>query len=244
MILNSENRENIIKRLDLARRNRRFTFKQVGELFGIGASGANTIFKNFSLSEERVNLLVSTLEINEDWLLSGNGEMFLTEGQVNEKKKQAFALPNNYQTIEEMDSLQKPKNQYEVKGVPYFDVEFKAGFDLLMVDAKTNPEYMIYDPIYAGCDAVIPAFGNSMTPKIFSGDRLGIKVISIEDIFFGEIYALVTKDLRTLKYVRRSKDETKVLLVPENKEDFDEQEISKNKILKVFLVKVITRENC
>ena len=244
MILNSKNREAIVERLDLARRNRRFSYEKVGKLFGITQAGANNAFKRKSLNENKVNLLVNALGVNEEWLLSGNGEMFLTEVQVDDKKRKTFPLSDNYQVIEEMNTVHDNKHQYDVKGVPFFDVEFKAGFDLLMENAKTTPEYIIYDPIYKGCDAVVPAFGGSMMPVIYSGDKIGIKQTSIDNLLYGEIYAIITEDWRTIKYVRKSTDDSKIRLIPENLTDYDKQDIEKSKVLNIFLIKAISRGRC
>ncbi len=112
------------------------------------------------------------------------------------------------------------------------------------MDVKSNPEYMIYDPIYKGCDAVVPAFGDSMVPVVHSGDKIGIKKTTIDKILYGEIYAILTEDWRTIKYIRKSEDNNKIRLIPENKLDFDEQDILKTDVLEVFLVKVIAREKC
>ena len=208
MILNKENKEDIVERLDLARRNKGLTYKDIATYIGISPEGARSSFHRKSLNEQKINLLVAALGINEEWLITGNGEMFLTEDQINENKKQAFALPSNYQVIEEMRNDIRSKNE-TTKGVPFYDVEFRAGFELVMEDQRVNPEYTIYDPIYKGCDAVVPAFGDSMTPVIHSGDKIGIKKIALDKILFGQIYAILTEEWRTIKYIRKSQFDDK-----------------------------------
>lgn len=90
----------------------------------------------------------------------------------------------------------------------------------------------------------MPAFGDSMVPVVQSGDKIGIKKTTIDKILYGEIYAILTEDWRTIKYIRKAKDDDKLRLIPENKIDFDEQDILKRDVLEVFLVKVIAREKC
>lgn len=79
-----------------------------------------------------------------------------------------------------------------------------------------------------------------MSPRINSGDKICLKKLdSIDEIIFGEIYAIITKnDLRTIKWIVRSPDEKKIRLVPENKDPRygDFQDIRKNEIIHVFKV--------
>ena len=78
-----------------------------------------------------------------------------------------------------------------------------------------------------------------MSPRISHGDIIAIKeVVDWQNfLIMGEIYALVTTtDLRTVKIIRKGSDSTKFRLVPVNKEEYDEQEISKSLILRIFEV--------
>ena len=78
-----------------------------------------------------------------------------------------------------------------------------------------------------------------MYPKLTSGSVIAIKEVDdwINYITFGEIYAIVTtNDLRTVKIVRKSENENNFKLVPINTAEYDEQEISKRMIARVFEV--------
>ncbi len=75
-----------------------------------------------------------------------------------------------------------------------------------------------------------------MEPKISHGDIIAIRKCRLEDVQYGEIYAIVLDTLRTVKILRRSTDPTKMRYVPINKEDFDEQEYDNSRILHIFEV--------
>ena len=81
--------------------------------------------------------------------------------------------------------------------------------------------------------------GNSMYPKLTSGAIIAIReVVSWKDFLtFGEIYAIVTtNDLRTVKIVRKAENENNFKLVPINTAEYDEQEIPKEMVARVFEV--------
>ena len=150
--------------------------------------------------------------LNKEWLLSGEGEML---------KDEKLAIIN-----------------YEHRGVPYYDVDFIAGFDLVVNDKTINPTYFIDFMQYNRADKWINITGRSMEPLISHGDIIAIKDIHDWDtyILYGEIYAIVTDEYRTVKKVRKSKKgDDFIKLVPMN-DEFDEQDIPKAIVRKVFQV--------
>ena len=75
-----------------------------------------------------------------------------------------------------------------------------------------------------------------MEPKINHGDIIALKECTLNDIQYGEIYAVVMDTIRTVKILRKSKDPNKLLFVPVNIDNFDEQEFDKSRIIKVYEV--------
>ncbi len=125
--------------------------------------------------------------------------------------------------------------------LPYFDVDFLGGFDVMANDQTMFPDFYIdYPPCNKKGGVWCNIVGDSMSPRINSGDKICLKKLdSIDEIIFGEIYAIITKnDLRTIKWIVRSPDEKKIRLVPENKDPRygDFQDIRKNEIIHVFKV--------
>ena len=134
--------------------------------------------------------------------------------------------------------VQTPKITFDV-GIPYYDVDFIGGFDIVVNDQTTNPAYLInfrpYDKATCWCNIT----GHSMEPEINHGDIIALK--KIEDISFllyGEIYAIVTKNnLRTVKRLGKSDNPDCYMLVPSNKSpEYAPQEIRKDEILYVYEV--------
>lgn len=158
--------------------------------------------------------------VNEEWLLTGEGEML-----------------NSSMSHKEESS--EPVISY-TSGRPYYNIDFIGGFDMVFCDSPITPEYNIDFAPY-NRDGVVwcNITGNSMSPRISHGDIIAIKeVVDWQNfLIMGEIYALVTTtDLRTVKIIRKGSDSTKFRLVPVNKEEYDEQEISKSMILRIFEV--------
>lgn len=125
-----------------------------------------------------------------------------------------------------------------VKPVPLYDIDATAGNVAVFNEDRT--EYIkswISVPAFADCDMFITISGNSMYPKFCSGEMVALKKIEdLEVIAMGEAYIVVTKEQRMLKYIRRSKEKDKLLLVSEHP-DYDSFEIDRRKILHLYIVK-------
>lgn len=156
-----------------------------------------------------IDAIIRVYSINRAWLISGEGEM--REEQIT-------------------------KSTEHTSGVPYYNVDFTLGFDILLNDQTTQPDYYINFPPYNKCTCWINARGDSMSPTISAGDMVALQ--RIEDfrvLISGEVYAIVTRNgLRTIKRVNDLGDSLR--LIPDNK-DYEEQVISKSDILGVFYVK-------
>ena len=151
-------------------------------------------------------------EVNRVWLLTGEGPMLQGE---------------------------EPTKSYEGHGVPYYNMDFIGGFDLMLNDQTNVPEYHInfkpYDKATCWCNIT----GHSMEPEINSGDIIALR--RIEDFSFlplGEIYAIVTtNDMRTVKRLGPSDQPDCYSLIPTNKSpEYGIQTLPKDKIRYVFEV--------
>ena len=165
-------------------------------------------------------------ELNKNWLLTGEGNM------LNSPAEENAALP--------FTSVPSTPVISQSIGQPYYDVDFIGGFDLVLNNQAINPEYNIdfrpYNkPGVIWCNIT----GHSMEPKISHGDIIAIKEVSDWQNYltYGEIYAIVTQnELRTVKIIRKASQEANFRLVPINTSQYDEQEIPKTMVLKVFEV--------
>lgn len=126
------------------------------------------------------------------------------------------------------------------KGRPYYDVDFKCGFDELADDQTTVPACLISFPPYDREGVVwCNATGDSMSPEINPGDVIALQEVRDWQSYltYGETYAIATTNgLRTIKKVRKGGTPSTLLLVPVNRAAADEQEIDKALVLRVFRV--------
>lgn len=162
--------------------------------------------------------------IDIDWLLTGKGNMLRSEN--NRDVPMA-----NSQTVDE------PVINRDYQGAPYYNVDFIGGFDIIANDQTRIPDYYInYQPYNKNGVLWCNITGHSMEPQINHGDVIAIRECTLNDIQYGEIYAIVLDTIRTVKILRKSNDPKKLRFIPINTTDFDEQEFEMSRIIKVFEV--------
>lgn len=180
--------------------------------------------QNNGISEDNIaRFLTYAQDISVEWLITGRGEMLST---MQEKKQ------------EKSDSEEKlPKVSYNPAiGKPYYDVDFLGWFNEIVNSQVTIPTNNIVIQGFEKADFWCNVTGHSMEPKINHGDIIALHKCTLEDIQFGEIYAVVLDTLRTIKILRRSADPKKLRFVPINTTDYDEQEYPVERIMNVFEV--------
>ena len=168
--------------------------------------------------------------ISPEWLLTGNGPMLKTssDNKTNVEQQQVSTNKADEST---------PLVTYDPNvGVPYYDVDFVAGFDLIINDQTFLPTANIVVYGFEKAQMWCNATGNSMYPKICHGDMIALRECTLEDVQYGEIYAVVLDTIRTIKILRKSDDPNKFRFIPINTEEYDEQEFCKSRILRVFEV--------
>lgn len=181
---------------------------QFAKMLGITPQTINTWIARNTFDAE---LLYAKCEaLSADWLLAGKGDMIRN------------VAPNI--------------NQNGV-GVPYFDVDFCGGFDMMLNDQTVVPTGYINFPQYNRADSWANISGHSMEPLISHGDIIALR--KIEDwqtfILYGEIYGIMTEEYRTVKRIRKSDNPDNLLLEPINK-SYDSTEIPKAVITGVWQV--------
>lgn len=157
-------------------------------------------------------------QINIDWLITGEGSMFKT-------------------TYGDISAEPEPIVSYDPNvGVPYYDVDFAAGFDLMFNDQTVNPTANIVVYGFEKAKTWCNVTGDSMYPKICHGDMIALRECTLDDVMFGEIYAVVLDNIRTVKILRKAKDPAMLRFIPINTEKYDEQEFKKSRIIRIFEV--------
>lgn len=150
-----------------------------------------------------------------EWLLSGVGT----------PKKEEQTEPLKINTEEELP----------LDALPFYDVDFVGGFSEVFDVQSLTPEYYISIPGFGRAEFWCKAVGDSMQPQITSGDLIALKECRLEDIMYGEVYAVIMDEIRTIKKIRKAESDEHLRFIPINP-DYDEQEYHKKRILRIFEV--------
>lgn len=182
----------------------------------IGASKgvlSRAINNGTDIQSKWLSLIVENYPLyNLDWLLTGKGEMLKS-------------IPEKPHTTTLMG-----------EGTPYFDVDFIGGFNEIFNDQTSKPNCNIVVPGFEKATLWCNVTGRSMEPKINHGDIIALRECTVEDIQYGEIYAIVLDTLRTIKILRRGSTPDTLLYVPINQPDYEPQEFPLARILRIFEV--------
>lgn len=158
------------------------------------------------------------------WLLTGAGSMLKDDLK-------------GIQTADEANPSTLPTTSMNPSvGTPYYDVDFIGGFDEVFNSLVNIPATNIVIRGFEKASLWCNVTGHSMEPKINHGDIIALRQCTLNDIQYGEIYAVVLDTIRTIKILRRSPDPGKLRFIPINTEDYDEQEFDKSRIVNVFEV--------
>ena len=168
--------------------------------------------QNNGISEENIaRFLAYAPDVNVEWLITGRGSM----------------MGNNEKELTTQDIND---------GAPYYDVDFIGGFDEVFNDQTVNPELSITNGICPRAQLWCNITGHSMEPTISNGDIIALRQCSVQDIQYGEIYAVVMDSFRTVKMLRRAETPGMIRFVPVNTDDFDPQDFPVKRILKIYEV--------
>lgn len=160
----------------------------------------------------------SSINISLDWLIVGSGKMQKTD-------------------------IAQPIINYAQKGAPYYNVDFIAGFDFIPNDQTLNPDYYIdFSPYNKAGVVWCNVTGHSMEPEIHHGDIMAIKDTNETNpnyLPFGEVYAIVTENYRTIKRLSKSDQDGFIRLLPTNRApEYTAQDIPIKSIVKIYQVLV------
>lgn len=146
--------------------------------------------------------------VNEAWLLTGNGDMHEREALSASKK------------------------------IPVYDSGFEDLQILSDDKTSIDPLYYIEVPTLSGGDFAAICYGNSMEPDIPAGAIVTLKEIDPGAVLPGEMYLVITSNYSTIKCMMNlNGDPEKFRLIPKNTNEYGETLINKSDILRLFLVK-------
>lgn len=147
-----------------------------------------------------------------------------------------------YKAVDDEDFVGNVSDR--TNGVPVYDIDATAGNMELGNDFPELIKGYINLPSFRDCIAFLNVRGDSMTPKLKAGDIIGVIPVQDMDIIqYGQTYLVVTKDnQRMIKYLRKGKDDSHLILKSENNH-YDDINLEKKKIVKLFIVKGPIRDD-
>lgn len=125
-----------------------------------------------------------------EWLLTGAGSMLKDDLK-------------GIQTADEANPSTLPTTSMNPSvGTPYYDVDFIGGFDEVFNSQVNIPATNIVIRGFEKASLWCNVTGHSMEPKINHGDIIALRQCTLNDIQYGEIYAVVLDTIRTIKILR------------------------------------------
>ena len=168
------------------------------------------------ISERTIHKISAAFpEISNAWLLTGEGEMLKHESPIELKSNTS---------------------------IPFYDIDVTASIAEAFHDTPEIPQYYIDFHPLNDCTAAFPVFGESMEQDFFAGEVVLVKEITnVDSMLWGEPYLVITNancdNLRTIKNVYLSEDRQYFILRATNPRYSGDMIISRNDVLKIFLVK-------
>ena len=193
---------------------------ELARMLGTGQSTISKVKKGLMLPPDGV-----MIKIRDAW----------GEDKVDEVR--CLREDSRYNTIRRT-SLASTSDDVKI-GIPYYDVDFIGGFDIVTNNQTINPDGFVNIGTYKKATCLCNITGHSMEPEICHGDIIVLR--KIDDwrfLPYGEIYAFVAKnDMRTVKRLGKSEHDDSYLLIPTNKSpEYAPQELKKEDVLYVYEV--------
>ncbi|MBR4464792.1 MAG: LexA family transcriptional regulator [Treponema sp.] len=169
--------------------------------------------------------LIEAFNLNSNWLLTGEGEMFITD----------IAEPAPLQII--------PQEGEEIAGIPFYDIDVMAHIAESLDLKEETPAGVLSIPGFKDCIACFPVYGSSMEPKISNGDVIAVsQAVTCDQILWGEIYLVITDAWRVVKTVHPGKTEEYIILRSINPAYAGDTNLKKKDLRALYLVRgVVSR---
>ncbi len=228
-----ENKE-VVMRIKMLIESRNVSPSGFAKLIGFNQSNLSKVLRGERVVPTNlINAICEGLNVPYKWLVNGEGSMLISDGN-----SQADTISGKDTSVQQ--AVNVPSISY-THGRPYFNVDFLGGFDIIINDQTVLPEYNIdFKPYNKEGVMWCNITGHSMEPLVSNGDIIAIREMKDwrDFILYGEVYGIVTEDMRTVKVVTKSEQGQDFMrLVPINKsEEYQPQDIPVKLITHVFKV--------
>jgi len=124
------------------------------------------------------------------------------------------------------------------QGTPVYDIDATCGN--LSRPIVFTDEHIIGHvnlPNVSSNAVIIRANGDSMEPHINDGDWIAVReVFNFNELYYGQVYLVITEELRLLKYLRKDEDEQNYILLRSENDRYDDIRLAKSSIRSLFIV--------
>lgn len=154
------------------------------------------------------NVLTAFPDLNRDWLLYGEGNPTKDVVEIVEH------------------------------GTPVYDIDATCG-DLSRPIVFTDEHIIghVNLPNVSPNAVIVRANGDSMEPHINDGDWIAVReVYNFNELYYGQVYLVITDELRLLKYLRKDKDEQNYVILRSENDRYDDIRLAKSSIRSLFIV--------
>ena len=206
--------ERIIDRLGLYMSHKGIKDRQLEQTCGISNGMLNNSRKvGRDLGSKSIEkILRHYVDLNRVWLMTGVGEMLTT-------------------TVKDVIEVVE-------QGTPVYDIDATCG-DLSrpIVFADEHIIGHVNLPNVSSNAVIIRANGDSMEPHINDGDWIAVReVFNFNELYYGQVYLVITEELRLLKYLRKDKDEQNYVILRSENDRYDDIRLAKSSIRSLFIV--------
>lgn len=183
--------------------------------------------KSKNPSSDFVLKLIEIFNLNPNWLLTGEGEMFRADTPSTEDANESLST-----------EVASPGD-----GIPFYDIDVMAHISEALDMADERAAGVMVVPGFRDCFACFPVYGDSMEPKISSGDIIAVsQPVPMDRILWGEIYLVVTDCWRVVKTVHPGVTEEYIVLRSINPEYTGDTPVRRDDVYALYLVRgVVSR---
>lgn len=173
-----------------------------------------------SLSMESLKKISDAFNVNCNWLVKGNGEMF--QSAENKKNFYHFVLDDQKHNL--IPLVRKEAHAgYSKK---HFDQDFLKTLDLFKIPGYEKGDYRLFE-----------IEGDSMIPTLFPREMVIGERADLQTLENGSLVVLVTKDGILAKRIYSNSEEKPGYILKSDNAKIPAKTMNQNKILEIWLIK-------
>ena len=200
--------------------DRGLTQEDIAKRFGVTKQAVNQLLTGRKpFGKQNAQRWANEFGLSAAWLLTGDGAMLESD-------------------LGNVEIMKTPTDG----ATPIYNLDATCGTDGRSIEfLQEHIIGYVNMPNVSKSASLIRANGDSMMPIINDGDFIAVReVTDFDDIFYGQIYMVITAQNRMVKYVRRyADDEDNYVILRSANQEYDDIKMAKSRILKMYIVENI-----